>query len=82
MLISVWDMLPDHPSCTFIGYITGLAPIRSQRKQKGSPLNSPRAASQIRRPLLDPEKLQWRSNFPGLSCLPPDDGHIAVLRRT
>jgi hypothetical protein len=35
-----------------------------------------------RRPLWDPEKLQWRSNFPSLSCLPPDDGHMAVLRRT
>jgi hypothetical protein len=23
MPISVWDMLPDHPACTFIGYVTG-----------------------------------------------------------
>lgn len=23
MPIAVWDMLPDHPACTFIGYITG-----------------------------------------------------------
>ncbi|KAH8747708.1 hypothetical protein BGZ57DRAFT_168755 [Hyaloscypha finlandica] len=57
MPISVWNMLPDHPACTFIGYVTGPGFHPESAKAKGLSTEFLKGRLQIRRPFFSPEKL-------------------------
>jgi hypothetical protein len=64
MPISVWDMLPDHPACTFIGYVTG-------PNMSPGPSALEREVTNSLDSLPNRSVGQWREMH-GIGQLPPD----------
>lgn len=65
MLISVWDMLPDHPSCTFIGYITGPSSHSESAKAKGLSTEFPEGRLSNPSAAFGPGEVAMAKQFPG-----------------
>jgi hypothetical protein len=75
MPISVWNMLPDHPACTFIGYVTGPGFHPESAKAKGFSTEHLKANPSASKQFPEPELPSARWSHHGLvSSLTDDSG--------